>query len=285
MPMNDSQAAAGTGEAQAETMASVSLTPEPISETRREWVKRVLGWTDLPLKIASVITLAWSILTFLLPRNDLDLVVWMEKRSALFPSTATDGRRLPFVFEQRAVHSADLWQVRVTNEGKSYIGAQDRQWDLVLSHPRAEIVRVIDTPISSSNRNQVSIVPSSAPNEARVRMGALAHGHYASFHLLFLNANAPLTDELKVATTLEGIPRPLSTTQSPQDRLTGRLAPFAMSAVLIVVGTAAIKEMQQLHLLRSPVAILKYAGMTIVASIFFTAFLSPLLAWGLWWFL
>jgi hypothetical protein len=150
---------------------------------------------------------------------------------------------------------------------------------------QAEIVRVIDAPTGSSDRNLVSIVPSSASNEARVRMGALAHGQYASFHLLLLNANQPRQGDLGVATTLPGIPGPFKTSQSPQERLSNRVAPFAIVAFLVVMGWAAVKEMRQLHLLKSPKALLKYSGLILVASIMFAGFVSPVLAWMLWRFL
>jgi hypothetical protein len=257
----------------------------PQRETRLAGLQRVLGWTEVPLAFAGVITLTWSLLTFLLPANELDLVVWVSKEAPLFPAPQTDGRGIAFTFEGQPVTSADVWTVRVTNEGKSYIGAQERPWELVLTHPNAQIMRIIDTPTVSSDRVPVSIVQSSAPNEARVRIGVLEHRQTVSFRLLLLNSAKRLHGGLKAATTLAGVPAPLRTHRSPQERLGDRLAPFAFSAFVIIVGWAALKEMRQLGILKRPVAVLKYAALTLGGSAMVAAFTAQFLGWALWRFL
>jgi hypothetical protein len=255
--------------------------PEP----SKGGLKKLLRWTEAPLAIAGVITLAWSVLTFLLPANEFDAVVWVAKESALFPSEATDGRRVPFTFEGKPVTSAEVWQMRVTNEGKSFIGLQDRQWDLVLSHPAAEIVRVIDAPVASGARLNVSVAQSAAANEARVRMGALERRQTVEFRLLLLNASRPLRGGLRVSTTLEGIPGPLLTHRSPQERLSDRLVPFAFTSFVVLLGWAGVKELRQRGELRKPLALLKYAGMVAFSAVFASALVTQFLGWALWRFL
>jgi hypothetical protein len=241
-------------------------------------LKGLVERTRLPVEIAGLVSLAWSLLAFAIPSNDLDLVVWIEKESTLFPSEATDGRHVALTFEGLPVTSAAVWTVRVTNEGKSYIGAQERQWELALSHPDAELVRMLDKPALSSDRTPVSIVPSSAPNEARIRFGALEHRQFARFHLLLLNAKKEPRHNLRVTTTLSGIPKPLQTYRSPSDRLANRLQWFVLTAFLIAVGWPLLKELRQNRQTRNPKAVLKYLGLTVAASIMFTTVVLLLVA-------
>jgi len=137
---------------------------------------------------------------------------------------------------------------------------QERQWDLSLSHPSAEVVRALDQPKPGADRMSISIVLSSAQNEARFRLGVMEHRQNMSLRLLLLNSSKPLSvRDLKVTTTLAGIPRPLVTNDSPQVRLAYRLFPFAFCAFFIVFAWISLREMRERSLTRNFGAIIRYA--------------------------
>jgi len=57
----------------------VPETPKPPHETRLARVKGLVKWLEVPLAIASAITIAWSLLLWLLPQNDIDTLSGSKK--------------------------------------------------------------------------------------------------------------------------------------------------------------------------------------------------------------
>ncbi len=172
-----------------------------------ELIERLLKWSGYVVVAGTVL---WTALFSLAAKNDIDLVVWIEKETSVYPSDATWGKRLPLQLKEQAisVDSARLYALRVSNYGRTMIGNPEAVWKLFIEAPFSAAVTVLDT-AKSPNDLVAAAQPGEQPNSLLIEVGALQPRASVLLTVMLVNTDENKYPRFVVKPSLSGLPHRL----------------------------------------------------------------------------
>jgi hypothetical protein len=209
------------------------LDQEPTSD-RRPSARRLLRWVVKYSPYAAAAASAlWTGLLVLVAKNEINLVVWVDKPSTIYPSEASTHHSLPLTFEGTPARSVRTAAVKISNYGKTTIGAPAGTWNLIIEAPKAGHLRMISDPKVRPAGTVVIPRDQPRPNALAFEIGAFQPRASIDTIVLLVNDGGAGNPVFRATPTLGGLPREVSL-QSPQEKVQERLYPAVFVLVFLL---------------------------------------------------
>jgi hypothetical protein len=246
------------------------MTPSVMARTRD-----VLEAATKPvLTVAAVASLAWNLVLLRVAKDELGMLLWVQRDSTIFPSPLTQGHALPFEFQGARVRSARLLDLRLMNAGKSMIGDAESVWTVKISAPDSARLTLVHAPVVTPASTVLRSVPDSSARHIELQIGAFQSRATVDLSVLLLDAAE--TAGLRLESSLPGLPNRV-TNRSPQaatgERLWFPLFIFCLLALPLLLSRLIAKDLEE----RRGSQIGWYA----VKGLFAFAFMAGIISFGL----
>jgi len=183
---------------------------------------------------ATAASALWTGLLVLVAKNEINLVVWVERQTTIYPSEASMHLSLPLTFEGTPAYSVRTAALKISNYGKTTIGVPASTWTLIIEAPTTAYLRIINTTRVQPNGTVAVPRAQPRPNAVALDIGAFQPRASIDIIVLLVNEERAVADPvLRAIPTLAGLPRELSP-KSPQERVQERLVPAAFALMLLL---------------------------------------------------
>ncbi len=204
-----------------------------IGLVQRQWKKWLFGLG---------VSVGTAILVFLIIGRNGDLVAWTSERTPIYPSEQTKNLPLPLFLSQMPVKSLTFVNIQISNAGKVAIGRQEERWTFRIMGPSEATLMLVGEPQRSSKRLVVSPAENPAGNIVAVQVGSLEPREFFDVRLIVVNASDASTPSLHVSTSLAGLPEPILTDASPEERAGSKLDPWLWAVLFAALMCEAIAD-------------------------------------------
>ena len=214
-------------------MSFIRKLKQNIDLTTVEWAAKLIGY------IVTAGTIIWTILLSITAKNEINLVVWIEKETSVYPSESSWNKSLPLEINHLSriqVKSANLYAIKVSNYGRTTIGRQDSTWTLFIDAPFSSAIKVMDW-TKQPEGLIAALLPQAKSNGLIIKVGALEPRASISFTAMIVNIDEDKYPRFKIKLSLAGLPHEL-VTRSPTESLFEELAlPVMISFFLVLILT------------------------------------------------
>jgi hypothetical protein len=212
----------------------------------RRVLRSLLGgfnlWVGLISGLIGIIATIWASTTLLFSSGELDLVVWVQEQTVLYPSDETDNIALPFEYSGEAATSAAIARINISNLGSHFIGTQEQLWQLEIRSETQSKISLLGEIRVTPERVFAAVQKQSSANKALINIGILEPGDSIELTVLIVNANNPRSIELQFVPSLQGLPKITQTRSSLQGRITERLLPVIALILFLLFAISSIVE-------------------------------------------
>ncbi len=221
--------------------------PESLPKDEGVWapLHAALGsasdWSKPLLVLVSVLTLFWGSVLFVVGKNELHLVVWVESQALLYPAEETGGRSLPLTFESTEVGSVAYLKVQISNYGSAMIGDEASLWVLELEAENAQQLAMVGELVREPEILVARALPSSGSNVIRLELGALQAGARLNLEIMALNITGNALVRLVARPSLPGLPHEIAEV-APSIRVSERLGWPIFGSFLFVFALAGLAK-------------------------------------------
>jgi hypothetical protein len=266
----------------------------------REYVIHAAGVLETLAKFMVLPTLAslvFGALYWYIGERQLHLVVWQPGGAIrVYPSDKVRDR-LPIMACGAEVEQLGVIDVELVNEGTTAIGTPSELWSLSLVVPNALCVHTIRTIEISSRALIVTSHTDSDPRRVSLRLGVFEPRAFVKMRLLVVNDKDALYPDLKMETSLPGLPREVIRSSRVEYRGARLMIPIWGFLSLLGIGQFAVSLYKEIRATAKEVRAqwgwrvwtrfsLKVAGNTIgilILSMFGAYFIAIGLSWALAW--
>ena len=157
--------------------------------------------------LIAALSALWVILAFLVAKDELHLLTWVDQSAILYPSDQTWKETLPLAYGATPAHTARLLSVTVSNYGKTMIGKEDGRWNLNFKAPNAANLVAVGDPQPTPPSVVARVLPGQTANVLALELGAFQPRASVKLHLMLLNpTDSEYAMPLKAEPTLIGLP-------------------------------------------------------------------------------